>query len=227
MISQRILRQSEILDLVSQKVAYPPLVDYGLGRRRLNRALHNFFNVGTISGLDNMTSSHGCNGTLRRANVVSGGSDFSYDISRSVGYPWGFGTGAGNINQVVEVIFTATKNTTTTLTLTGVLTNRVGDLLSTFTKVKEFKAEYLTYAQDNTNGNLSTGTVTISPGATNPVTDSPLGADQAIVLNPGAVLHWIDPANGFTVGSSAKTFDFLHSDNVLDAKFRLLILGEK
>lgn len=227
MISQRLLRVSDFLD----RQAHPQLfVDYSLGqRRKANLASRGLFQaVGTISAVDSLQTTHGVSGTLRRANVVTGGNDYSFDISRTVQYPWTFGTGAGAINQVVEVIFTATKNTTTTLTCTAALTNRVGDLLATFTKIKELKIEYLTTAQDATNGNASTGTITISPGASNPIVTSPLGADQTFVLNPGAILHWIDPLNGFTVtAGSADTFDLLHSDNVLDAKLRILMLGEK
>ena len=184
--------------------------------------------VGNINTFDSLQSSHGISGTLHRANVVTGGDDFTYSINRTITTSWSFGTGAGAVNQVVETIFTAVKNTTTTLDLSGVLTNRIGDLLSTFTKVKYFKVEYLTVAQDATNGTASTGDVTIQPGATNPITTSPLGTAEAFVLKPGAKLIWEDALNGFTVtGGSADTFDFVHSDNVLNANLRLTIYGEK
>lgn len=224
----RILRVSDFV--VEAQVREQMFRDFwSLGQRRKARlATRGLYNVtGTISGVDGLQSTHGITGILRRANVVNGGADFNYDISRTVAYPWTYGTGAGAINQVVEVIFTATKNTTTTLTLDAALTSRVGDLLATFTKIKELKIEYLTTAQDGTNGNASTGTVTIGPGASNPIVTSPLGTDQVIVLKPGAMIHWIDAANGMTVSSTAKTFDFVHSDNVLDGKFRILALGER
>lgn len=184
--------------------------------------------VGNISSFDSLTNRHGISGTLHRANVVTGGDDFTFSIGRDVTVTWTFGTGAGKVNQIVEVIFTATKNTTTNLDLSGVLTNRIGDTVSTFTLVKFFKMEYLTTAQDATNGNASTGTITIEPAVANPITTSPLGAAQQFILNPGAFFEWCDPLNGFTVtGGSADSFKLTHSDNNLDGILRLTIFGEK
>ena len=184
--------------------------------------------VGTISSFDNLQTSHGISGVLHKASALVGAEDFIANINRSKNIPYTFGTGAGKINQVVEIIFTVVKNTTTVLDLSGVVTNRVGDLLSTFTVVKFLKVEYLTVAQDATSGTASTATVTIKPGGSNPVTTSPLGAAEQFTLKPGAVLIWEDALTGFTVtAATADTLDFVHSDNVLDAALRLTIFGEK
>ena len=182
-----------------------------------------------LTSFDSLKSGHSVSGVVHR---TSGLQDLAVDIAADGQAPksttWAFGSsGADTVNQVLRFIFTATKNTTTSLDLSGVTTNVTGETAVTLTKVKFMKLEYLTTSQDSTNGTASTGNVSISPGAANPITTSPLGTAEVYVMKPGDV--WImekHDTGGFTVtGGSADTFDFLHSDTSADAAIRVTIYG--
>lgn len=189
-----------------------------------------------ISGIDSPISSAAITGTVRKADPSGlGGADITVPIDRTVSTQWTYGSsGADTINQVIRKLFTATKNTTTSLDLSGALVNLVGDTAATLTKVKKMRITYLSStvpstaaSYDATNGNASTGTVVIQPGASNPITTSPLGAAETHTMKPGDIWDYEShDTNGFTVtGGSADTFDFVHGDNVLDGKFLIEIFG--
>jgi len=110
-----------------------------------------------------------------------------------------------------------------------VLTNSIGDLLATSSRITKLTIEYLTVAQDATYGTASTGTVTIAPGGTHPVTTSPLGAAQTYAMKPGDVwcIEKHDAAGITITGGTADTFDFVHGDTSADAAFRITIFGDK
>lgn len=186
--------------------------------------------VGTISAVENLTSSVAVTGVVHKPPTVPGGNDITVDIGETSKTKWSYGaSGADTVDQILSFIFVATKNATTTLDLSGVLTNAVGDLLSTLTVVKRISFEYLTAAQDATNGTASTGLVTISPGGTNPIITSPLGSSGSYVMHPGD--KWVierHDATGITIaGGTYDTFDFVHSDTSADGHFLIQVWGNK
>ena len=143
-------------------------------RKRSRRPRVNF-TVGTISSFDNLQSTDGISGVAHKPGQITGMPDITYDVTRNVPLPFPFGSSAGQVNQIIQVIFSATANTTTTLTLTGSLTNIVGDALATLSLINYMKVEYLTNAQDPTNGSSAsiTGYVTLESGASSGITSLP------------------------------------------------------
>lgn len=186
--------------------------------------------VGNISSADNPSTTFGLAMTLHKLAPGSiTAPDITVDAGRTVPTAWAFGTSTGQFNQMLDFIFTATKNTTTQLDLSGASgqTNRIGDLLATLTLVRYMRIEYLTVAQDAVNGTASTGTITFGPGSS-AITTGPWGTAQTQIINPGAVWMWQDPLNGFTVtDTSADKLAFVHSDTSADAHLRITILGLK
>ena len=213
--------------------------DVGLGsrHRRSRRAamlgIGLAFSVGTITAFTGVKTTHTISGQLAGTAAVSGGNAGNFDIgyvggSKSFTFSTG---GASTGNQVIETIFAATKNTTTVLDLTGVLTNFIGDLLSTLSVIREIWFEYLTSAQDSVNGSnaAATATVKIKFGGSNPWNTGPLGADGFIYMKLGEKQMWQNnDATGWTVtNATGDKVDFVHGVNDYDAKFRITIIGEK
>lgn len=180
-----------------------------------------------LSAAESIRTNISASGTFHRAptgltNTVDG----SLAVTRATS--WTFGSsGADTVNQAVTTIFTATKNTTTSLDLSGALVNVTGETAATFTKVKWILFELLTAAQDSVNGNAFADSVVIAPGGTNPITTSPLGTSQTYTMQAGD--KWLcekHTSGGITVaGGSADTFDFTIAANNLDAIFRITVLG--
>ena len=173
-------------------------------------------------------------GVVNKLAAVTGTPDITVPLSSaplsSAPQAWAYGSGAAyTCNNVVRTVFTATKNTTTTLDLSGSLANVLSEAATTFTVIKRILFEYLTVAQDSVNGTASTGTVTIQPGASNPITTSPLGAAQTYKMTNGD--KWLcEKGNiaGITVaGGTADTFDFVHNDTSDDAHFLITVFGDR
>lgn len=206
-----------------------------LRRKRSRRSLMMLgaaFSVGTVASMTGLKTKHSISGQAVGTPAITGGNagqfDLGYDISRSLT----FGTGGANtVNQPIVSIFTAVKNATTSLDMTGALTNFIGDLLSTLSVVREMWIEYLTNAQDSVNGSnaAATATVKITFGAANPWINSPLGADGFIYIKPGEKIFWQNnDATGWAVtAATGDKLDFVHAVNDYDAKFRITIFGEK
>ena len=106
-----------------------------------------------ISTFEALTTRLGVELTNAHRVLTASVADLLASMSISRPTTWSYGaSGADTVNQIATTIFTATKNTTTSLDLSGALTNVVGDSAATLTKIKWILIEYLTVAQDATNG---------------------------------------------------------------------------
>ena len=197
-------------------------------RRRLGMA----FTTSNITNLTGVKSTFSINGTATGTAAITGGNAPTADMTRSVQRSFTYSTaGANTINQYVQTVFTATKNTTTSLDLTGSLTDFLSGASCTFAIVREIWFEYLTLAQDASNGTnaSATATVKIKFGAANPITTTPLGADGFCYIKLGEKIIWQNnDATGWAVtAGTGDKIDFVHAVNDYDAKFLVTIFGEK
>lgn len=230
MILQRYL---ELLQ--TQEVNRVFKLDVDEPRRVRSRRGLSLLGLAFASNITNITgakSVHSMSGQATGTPQITGGNAPSADMALSLSRSFTFGTaGANTINQFVQVIFTAVKNSTTQLDLTGALIDFLSGAAATFTVIREIWFEYLTAAQDAVNGSnaSATATVTIKFGATNPLTGGPLGADGKIYMKLGEKQVWQNnDATGWAVtAGTGDKIDFVHGVNDYDAKFRITIFGEK
>lgn len=189
--------------------------------------------VGTITAYNGVAIKHLITGTITGTAAVSGDSAPTVDIARTLSTTQTYGTsGADTGNQYMSIIFTATKNTTTSLDFSGVLADAFGVAAATFTAITAIWFEYLTSAQDSVNGSNASATadVKVKFGAANPATSfGPLGADGFFYLGLGDkfMMECHDATGWAITGGSADTIDFVHAVNDYDAKIRITIFGRK
>jgi hypothetical protein len=189
--------------------------------------------VGLTTNLTGVKTTHTISGQATGTAPIGGGVAPTMDVSYAgASKSWTFGNGAAaKINTIIPTIFTATKNTTTSLDVTGSLTGIFGETGATCAVIREMWFEYLTSVQDSTNGSNAgaTATVKIKPSSSNPWITSPLEADGVIYMKLGEKLIWQNnDATGWapTAGTGDK-LDFVHAVNDFDAKFRITIFAEK
>lgn len=228
MILQRYLELVHLSEVCRLGTLLPTPDGRRYGQRRRFMQLGNAF-TSNITSFTGAKTNHNIAGTATGTPAVTGGSAPSADMTRQIARSFTYSTGGANtINQFCQFIFTAVKNTTTSLDLTGALVDFLTGAAATFSKIREIWFENLTTAQDATNGSASTATLTVKFGASNPWIGGPWSTDGKIYLAPGAKQFYQDNSTaGWTVtAGTGDKLDFVHGVNDADSKVLVSVWGE-